>query len=61
MKAGDLIQLSSQFTAIEHGIILRRLIDSTLPHDWPRIIVLWNNGKIESMYEDDLVVINENR
>jgi hypothetical protein len=61
MKAGDLIQLSSQFTPTGHGIVLRRLIDSTLPSDWPRIVVLWNYGKIESMHEEDLAVVNESR
>jgi hypothetical protein len=59
MKAGDLVKYSYPREAedIELGLVLLSLVDSTLPRDWPRILVLWNDGKRESMHEEDLEVI----
>ena len=66
MKPGDLIQMSyeaamcdSQEDISGSGFVVRRIIDSTLPADWPRIVVLWADGALEQMHEVDLVVISE--
>ena len=63
MKVGDLVKYSytRRTEDVELGLVLIRLIDSTLPTDWPRIVVLWNDGKRESMHEMDLEVISESR
>ena len=59
MKVGDLVKYSytRRTEDVELGLVLIRLIDSTLPTDWPKIVVLWNDGKRESMHEMDLEVI----
>ena len=63
MKPGDLVKYSYPRKAgdIELGLVLLHLVDSTLPRDWPRIVVLWNDGKRESMHEEDLEVFSESR
>ena len=63
MKPGDLVKYSYPRKAVdvEFGLVLMRLLDSTLPRDWPRIVVLWNDGKRESMHEEDLEVFSEGR
>lgn len=63
MKAGDLVTYGYWRDAkdAETGLVIARILDSTLPRDWPRILVLWNNGKRESMHEEDLEVISETR
>ena len=63
MKVGDLVKYSytRRTEDVELGLVLIRLIDSTLPTDWPRIVVLWNDGKRESMHEMDLEVLSEGR
>ncbi len=64
MKPGDLIQLShtatmcdSQEDIIGSGIMIKRLAHPSLPAAWPRILVLWNDGKLEQMHEEDLEAI----
>jgi len=61
INPGDLVQYSHprETEDVELGLVLLRLVDSTLPCDWPRILVLWNSGKRESMHEEDLEVISE--
>ena len=67
MRAGDLVKYSfprsrgNEPVENELGLVLSRLIDSSLPPDWPRILVLWNDGKRESMHEEDLEVFSEGR
>ena len=63
MKVGDLVKYSytRRTEDVELGLVLIRLIDSTLPTDWPKIVVLWNDGKRESMHEMDLEVFSESR
>ena len=63
MKAGDLVTYGfwRDTELAETGLVIARILDSTLPSDWPRILVLWNNGKRESMHEEDLEVVSESR
>ena len=63
MKPGDLVKYSypRETEDVELGLVLLSLVDSTLPRDWPRIVVLWNDGKRESMHEEDLEVFSESR
>ena len=63
MKPGDLVKYSYPEGDLkeEMGLVLLCLVDSTLPRDWPRIVVLWNDGKRESMHEEDLEVFSEGR
>ena len=65
MKPGDLVQISSDGFDItqwpQFGTMIRRLVDSTVPKDWPRILILWCDGKLESMHENDLKVVDEAR
>jgi hypothetical protein len=72
MRIGDLVQVKSSKCAeqwpgresIFAGMIGTILLDHS-PQRAPNIgrvvDVMWNNGNIEDMYSDDLVVINENR
>ena len=61
MKPGDLVKYSYPEGDLEGemGLVLLRLVDSALPRDWPRIVVLWNDGTRESMHEEDLEVFSE--
>lgn len=68
MKPGDLVKYSYpretrrvRTGGVELGLVLLCLVDSTLPRDWPRIVVIWNDGKRESMHEEDLEVFSESR
>ena len=61
MKVGDMVQMSREVIMCESqddvegsGVVLELLFDRTA-------MVLWEDGKIEEMYEADMVVISEGR
>mgnify|MGYP005838175707 CR=1 FL=1 len=59
MQVGDLVLCHEYgFTDKDIGIVLDVLADVEIP---PLIEVLWDNGYVSRVYQDELEVLNENR
>jgi hypothetical protein len=62
VKVGDLVRSNSSHREPEHlylGIVIKEFADHELDPDG--LHVLWENGNIHWVYEDDVEVISEDR
>lgn len=58
MKVGDLIKYSDYRDgpwAVEYGLIIE-VGEKTYP---PDVLILWHNGDVEHVYEDEIDLVND--